>query len=92
MLFYIDICFTADKQLSNFLAEEIQIEKESQKNPKIPTIAGFSVTTDGAEVTLTKEGSSDERWAIINLQFVCFIDDILVAGKKQITTFISFLP
>ncbi|XP_071849420.1 complement component 1 Q subcomponent-binding protein, mitochondrial-like [Apostichopus japonicus] len=55
----------ADKQLSNFLAEEIQIEKESQKNPKIPTIAGFSVTTDGAEVTLTKEGSSDERVQVI---------------------------
>ncbi|KAJ8044192.1 Complement component 1 Q subcomponent-binding protein, mitochondrial [Holothuria leucospilota] len=55
----------ADQQLSIFLAKEIEIEKNSQKNPKLPEIPGFSVSTDGAQVTLTKEGLKDETVKVI---------------------------
>ncbi|XP_015599962.1 complement component 1 Q subcomponent-binding protein, mitochondrial [Cephus cinctus] len=46
----------AEKDLVEFLAEEIVAEKKAQKLRTIPTeVDGFKVSLDGAEVTLTKQ-------------------------------------
>ena len=51
-------CFcTGDKELEEFLKEEIQMEKKQQKalTGKLPKIKGFEITkTDGPNVTLSK--------------------------------------
>ena len=51
----------AEKELVEFLAEEIVAEKKARKLKTIPTeFEGFKVSLDGAEVTLTK-ADPDER-------------------------------
>jgi len=50
----------AEKELVEFLAEEIVAEKKAQKLKMIPTtLEGFSVSLDGAEVNLEKKDGSD---------------------------------
>lgn len=47
---------SAEKELVQFLAEEIVAEKKAQKMKTIPTeLDGFKISLDGAEVTLTKK-------------------------------------
>lgn len=47
--------FIAEKELVEFLSEEINAEKKAQKLKTIPTdIDGFKVSLNGAEVKLTK--------------------------------------
>ncbi|XP_033324079.2 complement C1q binding protein P32 [Megalopta genalis] len=51
----------AEKELVEFLAEEIVAEKKAQKLKTIPTeLDGFKVSLDGADVTLVKK-QDDER-------------------------------
>lgn len=67
-------CFTAEKELVEFLAEEIVAEKKIQKLRTIPTeFEGFKVSLDGAEVTLTKE-QGEEKYDFIfeNINFFLF--------------------
>ncbi|XP_012255142.1 complement component 1 Q subcomponent-binding protein, mitochondrial [Athalia rosae] len=46
----------AEKELVQFLAEEIVAEKKAQKMKTIPTeLDGFKISLDGAEVSLTKK-------------------------------------
>lgn len=48
--------FLAEKELVEFLAEEIVAEKKAQKLKTIPTqVDGFSVSLDGSNVTLVKK-------------------------------------
>lgn len=55
-LFY----FLAEKELVEFLAEEIVAEKKAQKLKMIPTmLEGFSVSLNGAEVNLEKKDGND---------------------------------
>ncbi|XP_012542024.1 complement component 1 Q subcomponent-binding protein, mitochondrial [Monomorium pharaonis] len=50
----------AEKELVEFLAEEIVAEKKAQKLKTIPTtLDGFSVSLDGAEVNLEKKTGAD---------------------------------
>ena len=48
-----------DQELSKFLVEEIQTEKKNQRG--LPRLDGWSVATDGSEVTLTKEVAGGEK-------------------------------
>ncbi|XP_058806861.1 complement component 1 Q subcomponent-binding protein, mitochondrial [Phymastichus coffea] len=51
----------AEKELVEFLAEEIVAEKKALKFKTIPSeLEGFKVSLDGAEVTLTKKDGNEE--------------------------------
>ncbi|KAL2738208.1 hypothetical protein V1477_011567 [Vespula maculifrons] len=51
----------AEKELVEFLAEEIVAEKKAQKLKTIPTeLDGFKVSLDSAEVTLQKKNQNEE--------------------------------
>jgi len=50
----------AEKELVEFLAEEIVAEKKAQKLKMIPTtLDGFSISLNGAEVNLEKKDGTD---------------------------------
>lgn len=50
-----------EKELVEFLTEEIGNEKKAQKAKKIPTeIDGFAIKLDGSEVTMTKKQGDEE--------------------------------
>lgn len=50
-----------EKELVEFLTEEILAEKKAQKVKTIPTeLNGFSVKLDGAEVELTKQAAGEK--------------------------------
>jgi hypothetical protein len=53
--------FVAEKDLVDFLTEEISTEKRTQKkHGNIPTeLDGFKIECDGAEVTLTKKSGNE---------------------------------
>lgn len=52
--------FVAEKELVEFLTEEILAERKAQKMKTIPTeIDGFKATLNGAEVTLTKDTGNE---------------------------------
>ena len=47
--------------LSNFLNEEIKLEQEARKSRnELPKVTGFSVKTEGPNVTLTKKHNDEE--------------------------------
>lgn len=59
-LLIIFIFLLAEKELVEFLAEEIVAEKKAQKLKMIPTtLDGFSVSLNGAEVNLEKKDGTD---------------------------------
>lgn len=50
----------AEKELVEFLAEEIVAEKKARKLKTIPTeLEGFKVSLDGAEVRLVKKDQAE---------------------------------
>lgn len=50
-----------ERELVEFLNEEIATEKQSQKTSKIPTeLDGFKVKFDGSNVELTKETEKEK--------------------------------
>lgn len=60
--FFHNILFalSAEKELVEFLAEEIVAEKKARKLKTIPTtLDGFTVSLNGAEVTLEKKDGTD---------------------------------
>lgn len=62
-LFVISTFFflSAEKELFEFLSEEIQAEKKIQKSQNIPSeIDGFQVKLDGPEVTLEKSVDNEK--------------------------------
>jgi complement component 1 Q subcomponent-binding protein len=54
-----------DKELVQFLTEEIDNEKKSQASPKLPKIEGFDIKTDSSSITLTKK--IDNEVVTVNL-------------------------
>jgi len=48
-----------DQEVSKFLVEEIQTEKRNSR--ALPKLDGWSVATDGAEITLTKDVAGGEK-------------------------------
>lgn len=55
-----DSYFSAEKELVEFLTEEILAERKAQKMKTIPTeLDGFKAELNGAEVTLTKQMDSE---------------------------------
>jgi len=48
-----------DQEVSKFLLDEIQTEKRNSR--ALPKLDGWSVATDGAEITLTKEVAGGEK-------------------------------
>jgi len=63
LVYFLLITYTfvlAEKELVEFLAEEIVAEKKAQKLKMIPTtLDGFSVSLNGAEVNLEKKDGID---------------------------------
>lgn len=56
----ISIFLLAEKELVEFLAEEIVAEKKAQKLKTIPTeLDGFKVSLNGADVTLEKKENNE---------------------------------
>lgn len=54
------INISGEKELVEFLAEEIVAERKAQKSKSIPSeIDGFKVKFDGAEVTLAKNSGKE---------------------------------
>lgn len=48
-----------EKELAEFLVSEIELEKDSQNQP-LPKFAGWTVSHDGSDVTLTKKYNNEE--------------------------------
>ena len=48
-----------DQEVSKFLIDEIQTEKKNSR--ALPKLDGWTVKTDGAEVTLTREVAGGEK-------------------------------
>lgn len=53
--------FTAERELVEFLTEEILSERKAQKTKTLPTeLDGFKAQLSGAEVTLTKQQDNEK--------------------------------
>lgn len=58
--FLIYFCYLGERELVEFLTEEILAEKKAQKIKTIPSeFEGFSVKLNGAEVTLSKKAGDE---------------------------------
>ena len=55
------------KELTSFLNQEIQLEKEARKHKDLPKVAGFETKTDGPNVTLTKQHNGEEISVTFNV-------------------------
>ncbi len=53
------------KDLTSFLGQEIKLEKESKK--KLPNVSGFTLNTDGPNVTLTKSHNDETITVKLNV-------------------------
>lgn len=61
------LLFTGEKELVNFLQEEVAAEKKIQSQVKLPTqVDGFQVKLNGAEVELTKQ-TANETWVVYRM-------------------------
>lgn len=56
-----------DKELAEFLLEEIEAEKKARKAAQPPTLEGFDVHADGAEVTLTRKFNEETVTVHLNV-------------------------
>ncbi|XP_067140413.1 complement component 1 Q subcomponent-binding protein, mitochondrial-like [Centruroides vittatus] len=56
-----------DKELAEFLEQEIKAEVKSRKSSKLPTIEGFDIKTDGAEVTMSKQFNNENITVKMNI-------------------------
>jgi len=56
-----------DKELVEFLNEEITSESKAQKFPKLPNLEGFELTTEGADICLTKAFNSEKIRLKVNV-------------------------
>lgn len=74
--------FSGERELVEFLQDEIAAEKKAQKVSKIPTeIDGFKVKLDGAEVELTKQG--DKEKIVISFNVNHTVDTDLNVDEEQ---------
>lgn len=59
--YYITSIFIGERELVEFLTEEIVAEKKIQKNKKVPSeLDGFKIKFDGAEVELSKNSDKEK--------------------------------
>lgn len=73
-----------EKELVEFLAEEITAEKKSQKLKTIPTeIQDFKVSLDGADVTLTKTTATEKIKISFNINHTVETDEENVDGSED---------
>lgn len=56
-----------DKELAEFLLEEIEAEKKARRSSKVPKLEGFEIQTDGAEVTLTRKFNTETVTVHLNV-------------------------
>lgn len=68
--------FPGERELVEFLAEEIAAERKAQKKKTLPAeIDGFKVKLDGADVELIKDAGG-EKWGLRNalspIRLKCF--------------------
>lgn len=62
--------FLGERELVEFLAEEIAAERKSQKMKKLPgDVEGFAVHVDGSEVELKKSVDGDQ-WFYAFIRFI----------------------
>lgn len=60
LVLYYALVVVAEKELVEFLNEEIAAEKKLQKAKNIPTeVCGFKVKLEGSEVSLTKSAGDE---------------------------------
>lgn len=68
MFFNHNLIYSGERELVEFLTEEILAERKAQKNKNIPTeLDGFKVSLNGAEMTLTKK--TDKEWWGVNINW-----------------------
>ncbi|EZA55849.1 hypothetical protein DMN91_011947 [Ooceraea biroi] len=74
----------AEKELVEFLAEEIVAEKKAQKLKTIPTtLDGFSISLDGAEVNLDKKDGTDKIHISFNVNHTVDADSDADVDPRQ---------
>lgn len=74
----------AEKELVEFLAEEIVAEKKAQKLKTIPTeLDGFKLSLDGAEVTLAKEADNETIFISFNVNHTVDTDSELEINPRD---------
>lgn len=56
-----------DKELTEFLEEEIKAEMKARKAPTPPKVAGFEIVTDKSDVTLTKQFNEETIKVVLNV-------------------------
>lgn len=65
-----------ERELVEFLTEEILAERKAQKNTTVPTtLDGFSVKLDGADVELTKQGEREKVVISFNVNHTVDTED-----------------
>ncbi|XP_014664967.1 PREDICTED: complement component 1 Q subcomponent-binding protein, mitochondrial-like [Priapulus caudatus] len=57
----------SDKDLSEFLTEEIEAEKSTVQQPGLPNVDGFDISTDGSVVTMVKAFNSEKVTLTFNV-------------------------
>lgn len=55
-----DSSFLGDKELIEFLSEEIAVEKKSSKSKVVNNLDGFDVKYNGAEIVLSKKFNEEQ--------------------------------
>jgi len=69
----VKVCSTAavhtagDKELQDFLTEEIAAETKAQKFPKLPNVDNFEVQNDGSDVKLTRKFNEETITVKLNV-------------------------
>jgi hypothetical protein len=59
LIINISFKFLGDAEIVKFLSEEIATERKNQKT--LPSLSGWEVKTEGAEVTMTRPGPGGEK-------------------------------
>lgn len=70
-----------DQELVQFLAQEIELEKKSQKKT-LPSLKGWTVTTDGSNVVLVKKFGSEEITVKANINHA--VDQKSYASEQEV--------
>ncbi|GAB6028620.1 hypothetical protein CHUAL_004457 [Chamberlinius hualienensis] len=74
-----------DKELVEFLTEEISAETKAQKSSKLPKIEGFDVSTDKATINLTRKFNNENVKVTLNVNHTvdADVDDADVSPSQE---------
>lgn len=72
-----------DEELSTFLADEIQAEKKARKQAVPPKIEGFDITTENADVTLTRKFNDETITIEFNVNHTVDAEDAGEGSERE---------